>query len=110
MMVLVVTMAVAMPEVGVMVRMVAMRGAVRRAEIPPRRDGDPAAEGDEGDARKGIDEMAEARGQGEPGAPHHEGQRQGGKDMADSRLERGLRRLRLGPAQLAREQRDRRPM
>src|SRR5260221_12091959 len=52
------------------VRAMAVTVPALATQLAPRGDRDPAPEGDEGDARGDLDEMAEAQRDGDAGEPH----------------------------------------
>ncbi len=79
-------------------------------DLAPGRDGDPQAEADEGEARHGIDEPAEALGERRAGDPDDAGDDQRRDDMPGAGDKRVAGRLAPRPAALAGDQRDRDPM
>ncbi len=97
-----------MPMRGGMAMTIAMIMAT--IECAPRRNRDPAAESDQRKARGRVYPMAEFLSEGDTGTPDHKGNDECRYDMARARFERGARRLRLRPAALTRDQRDRHPM
>ena len=80
------------------------------AHLAQSRNRHPSAECDQRDARSGLDEMAEARGDRDPGEPDDCGDQQRRKYMASSGQKSRARGLALRPAALPRDQRDRRPV
>jgi hypothetical protein len=98
----VVAMSVAAVAVGM-----TMRAA---AHLAQSRNRYPSAERDQRDARSGLDEMAEARRDRDPGEPDDRGNQQRRKYMAGSGQKSRARGLALRPAALPRDQRDRRPV
>ena len=79
-------------------------------QVAPCGYSDPAAEDDQCDAGGCVDEMTEARGDGDACDPNDRRNDQGGKNVPDARLQRRARRLGFRPASLSGKQDDRNPV
>src|SRR5579863_9009391 len=89
---------------------VKVRMAACLAQFAQRAYGDPSSESDESDARRGIDEVAESRREGDSREPNDDADHQRGHDVAEAGHERGARGFAPCPSALASDQRDRHPV
>ena len=80
------------------------------AQFAQRRDGDPAAEGDQCEARAERDEAAEAGCERDARQPNENADEQRGEHVAGPGAQRRPGRLGARPAALARDERDRQPV
>ena len=79
-------------------------------QFTPSRNRDPRTEGHQRDARRRVDDMAEARRDGSTGEPNDQRNQQSREHVAEAGLERRARRLALRPASLTRNESDRHPV
>jgi multidrug resistance efflux pump len=92
----------------VVVMVVAVRAV--RAQLEPRRDRDPTAERDQGEAREQRDRVSEPSRDGDAGDPDDEPDRQGRDHVAGSGAQCGAGGLASRPAALTGDQGDRHPV
>jgi hypothetical protein len=81
-----------------------------RPEIAPGGNGEPAAKGNEGQARDRVDDVAEAFRESNPRQPHDHGDEECREDVPDPSLKRGPRCFKFRPASLSSDQRNRQPV